>query len=182
MTNRNLNIIVVVFIALLFFVAGWALHPCPSPVSSTVLKIAQSSPQVKGAVGARYSPVVEALPGKTTKRMTVKRLKEVGVPVVEVRNDNDIIADSGIISDSSDITVKSFVAQSDTVTFDNGSKVQATYTFPSEAPFRFYYRPAPDTTRETTIVVKPEWYEKPLFVSSATMAVLTSIYLIFNKR
>ena len=116
--------------------------------------------------------------------MSVRQVKRSGMPVIAVMNDSIALADSANINDSSEITVTPFVAKSDTVTFEDGSKVQADYTFPSDAPFRFYHKPHPDTTREITVVVHAPvpFMEKPVVVSTATASVLMVIYLLFGRH
>lgn len=169
MTDNRNKIIAAVFIAIIFFAGGWALHPCPEPETREVIKVKQSPPEKVDSIVAKYIPY--AVPQiKWKDKIIIRYLAKQGLPVDTVKS-----TDSAII-------VRPFVAKSDTVTFTDGSKVQADYTFPSEEPFRFWYKPNPDTTKEIRIAVSPPWYEKPVFVSGTTAAVLTAIYLVFNKR
>jgi len=75
-------------------------------------------------------------------------------------------------------TVSSFTSVLDTV--QNGDTLHIEYRFPS-AMFSYYLRTQPDSIKvvnTTTEIVRFEsvaWYEKPLFVSGVTAAVLVAL-------
>ena len=158
---------------IILFAAGWgvgcAVHKCDVPEAKTIIKVVQAPPEKRDSIPAIYIPY--AVPKIKWKEKTIIRyVAKQGLPVDTINS-----TDSAII-------VKPFVAKSDTVTFEDGSKTQATFTFPSIAPFRFDHIPAPDTTREIQIIIEPPWYQKPIAVSTATTIILTTIYLLFNNR
>ena len=158
--NQALNMLIYSIMVTLF-AAGWgvgcAVHKCDVPETKTVIKVVQAPPEKRDSIPAIYIPY--AVPKiKWKDRTIIRYVAKQGLPIDTVKS-----VDSAII-------VKPFVAKSDTVTFEDGSKTQATFTFPSIAPFRFDHIPAPDTTKEIRIVVTPTWYEKPMFVSAVTAA------------
>lgn len=90
---------------------------------------------------------------------------------------HDTVIERTYITTASGDTLQSFTATLDTI--QRGDTLHLEYAYPSSV-FRYSLSRAPIEIRYTntvnTVVVEPNWYEKPLFVSGATAAVLVGIF------
>ena len=90
---------------------------------------------------------------------------------------HDTVIERMYITTASGDTLQSFTAVLDTI--QRGDTLHLEYYYPVSI-FRYSLSRAPIEIRYTntvnTVVVEPNWYEKPLFVSGATAAVLVGIF------
>lgn len=174
----NRNFVHVAYLSLLalclvLFLRAGCGRNCPQPIIAREEKVTKADTTDKIIA---HAPVHVEGTAKITPRP--RRAITSKLPDNRVADSvNNVELPDNRVADS----LEPFTASLDTVV--NKDTVHAKYDYP-ENQFRIEFKRAADTvqvintTTEVTRYISPDWYEKPLFVASATTAAIVSILLL----